>query len=272
MDGGTLPRISIVTPSFNQGGFLETTIRSVLEQDYPNLEYIVVDGGSTDDSVDVIQRYSDRLAWWVSEPDGGQVDAINKGFKRATGDILAYLNSDDIYLPGALRQVADFFEAHQDCGLVYGDYQLLDEQGNVIQQRRELDFDYTMGCCIGMGIIIPQPAAFWTRAVFTQVGLFDPRLHYAMDADYWLRTAQVATIRHLPAWLAGFRLHAASKTGIHQDSATAAYRREFEALLRRGWETLPVSRLLPWPISAPFRKLWRLKRIAGKLRRGYYAS
>jgi glycosyltransferase involved in cell wall biosynthesis len=266
------PKISIVTPSFNQGDFLETTMLSVLEQDYPNLEYIVVDGGSQDNSVDIIRKYENRLAWWISEKDDGQVDAINKGMQRATGDILAYLNSDDLYLPGTLQRVAEHFRANPDCGLVYGDYHLVDGGGKLLQRRRELPFDYTMGCCIGLGIIIPQPAAFWTRDTFSRVGLFDPSLHFAMDADYWLRTARITKIEHIPHFLAEFRMHAESKTGIHLDSTTSAYREEFQAILRRSWETLPLSRLLPWQVSKPFRKVWRLKRVAGKLVRGFYKT
>ena len=127
-----LPLVSIVTPSYNQAAFLEETIRSVLEQDYPRVEYIIIDGGSTDGSAEIIQRYADRLAYWVSERDRGQTDAINKGFARATGSILAWLNSDDTYQPGALREAVDYLLAHPDVGMVYGDGNFIDEHGKVI--------------------------------------------------------------------------------------------------------------------------------------------
>src|SRR5437667_5688340 len=126
----SLPRISIVTPSYNQGKYLEQTIRSVLDQGYPNLEYIICDGGSTDISVEIVKKYSDRLAWWCSEKDRGQSDAINKGWRRATGDILAYLNSDDVLLPGAIERVVRAFQQTPSAGVVYGDWTCLDEHGS----------------------------------------------------------------------------------------------------------------------------------------------
>src|SRR5512139_1414374 len=138
----SLPLVSIITPSYNQARFLETTIRSVLDQDYPNLEYLIVDGGSTDGSREIIQRYSDRLAWWVSERDQGQTDAINKGFARARGEILAWLNSDDTYLPGAIQGAVDFLQDHPGVGMVYGDANLIDEQSNVIGKFPARQTDY----------------------------------------------------------------------------------------------------------------------------------
>ncbi len=137
-----LPLVSIVTPSFNQAKFLEQTILSVLEQEYPHLEYIIVDGGSTDGSQDIIQRYAARLAWWVSEPDQGQTDAINKGFNRAQGEIYAWLNSDDTYLPGAVLEAVEYLRAHPEAGMVYGDANLTDEKGEIIGRfpARQTDF------------------------------------------------------------------------------------------------------------------------------------
>ena len=128
------PKISIITPSFNQSEFLEFTIQSVLSQDYPDLEYIIVDGGSTDGSLEIIKKYEDRLAWWVSEKDQGQTDAINKGFARATGKYLAWLNSDDTYQPGALSKAAEYLESHPEVGLVYGETNYIDQDGRGIGQ------------------------------------------------------------------------------------------------------------------------------------------
>src|SRR5215213_6927220 len=122
----TLPKVSIIIPSFNQGQFLEATIRSALEQDYPNTEFIVVDGGSKDNSVEIIKKYQDRFSWWVSEKDKGHADALNKGFSHATGDIMAWLNSDDIYLPGAISEAASILQSRTDVGMVYGDADLID--------------------------------------------------------------------------------------------------------------------------------------------------
>src|SRR5512138_1788368 len=131
-DSTRLPLVSIITPSFNQAAFLETTIRSVLDQDYPSLEYFIVDGGSKDGSLEIIQRYAHRLAGWVSEPDRGQTDAINKGFGMAHGEILAWLNSDDVYQPGAVAEAATFLQQNPEVGLVYGDATYIDENGRTI--------------------------------------------------------------------------------------------------------------------------------------------
>ncbi|MEJ5225865.1 MAG: glycosyltransferase family 2 protein, partial [Anaerolineales bacterium] len=175
----TLPRISIVTPSFNQARFLEATIRSVLEQDYPDLEYIIVDGGSTDGSVEIIQKYAHRLAWWVSEKDKGQTDALNKGFARATGDILAWLNSDDTYTPDALRQAAEAMRTHPQAGLIYADANYIDEQGNVIGRFPAAQTDLRR---LRRGYVhIPQQAAFFRADLWRQVGPLDDSFYFAMD-------------------------------------------------------------------------------------------
>jgi glycosyltransferase involved in cell wall biosynthesis len=157
------PRVSIVTPSYNQARFLEATICSVLEQEYSPIEYIVIDGGSTDGSLEIIRKYASRLAYWISEPDRGQTEAINKGFARANGDIYAWLNSDDTYEPEAVAKAVEFLQIHPDVGMVYGDANFIDEQGNVIGRFPARQTDYPR---LRRGYVhIPQQAAFW-REVF----------------------------------------------------------------------------------------------------------
>ncbi|MCZ7544619.1 MAG: glycosyltransferase [Anaerolineae bacterium] len=199
---------TIVTPSFNQARFIRETIESVLSQDYPRVAYIVRDGGSTDGTRDILRAYGDRLTW-VSEPDAGQADAINKGFADATGDALAWLNADDAYEPGALRAVAGFFQANPTVGLVYGDIVHVGTAGQFLKHRSAplFDRDALLRHCF-----IPQPAAFFRREVWQAVGGLDARLHYAMDWDLWLRMAQKTEVRKLPATLARFRWHGQSKT------------------------------------------------------------
>ncbi|MGI9145089.1 MAG: glycosyltransferase family 2 protein [Chloroflexota bacterium] len=181
-------RISIVTPSFNQADFLEKTIRSVLLQGYPDLEYIVVDGGSTDGSVEIIRKYERHLAYWVSETDAGQSHAINKGFSRATGDIFAWLNSDDFYAPGVLSRVAAEFAARPEIGLVYGDCLFLDEGDGSTRLRpaRQMGFDRLL---VGDNPIW-QPSTFFRRSVFEEAGGVDESLHLALDYDLWLRSTK----------------------------------------------------------------------------------
>jgi glycosyltransferase involved in cell wall biosynthesis len=177
--------VSVVTPSYNQAPFLEEAIRSVLLQDYPDLEYLVIDGGSTDGSVEIIRRYASWLAHWVSEPDRGQSDAVNKGWTRATGDVLAYLNSDDLYPPGAIRAAMRHLRDHPEIGVVYGSYTVIDERGAVLEPlRRPSAWSPTMPM---RGL--PAHAMFFRREVLMRVGLLDVGLHFAMDADLCARAA-----------------------------------------------------------------------------------
>ncbi|MBQ6505255.1 MAG: glycosyltransferase [Flexilinea sp.] len=211
------PLVTIVTPSFNQAPYLEATIRSVLDQDYPHIEYIVMDGGSADGSTEVIERYADRLAYWESVKDKGQTDAINKGFARAHGEILAWLNSDDILYPHAVSEAVTYLKAHPECGLVYGDSDFIDAEGKVIGRFNAKQTDYKK---LTQGYVhIPQQAAFWRKDLWDQVGPLDDSIYFAMDYDLWLRLAKISEIKYLPGtdpW-AAFRLHADAKTIAEDD-------------------------------------------------------
>lgn len=203
------PRVSIVTPSFNQGPFLEETIRSVLLQGYPDLEYIIIDGGSTDDSVEIIRKYEKWVACWVSEKDRGQTDAINKGFSRSTGEICAYLNSDDVYLPNALHNVARLFEKYPEAALLYGDCQLIDESSRVIDLWLAPHFnllEFVFRC------YIPQQATFWRKSTHSDVGDFKAEMHYAFDYEMWLRIAARYRLFHARLLLAQHRKAEGTKT------------------------------------------------------------
>lgn len=179
------PIISIITPSYNQVKFIEETITSVLNQDYPNLEYIIIDGGSTDGSVDIIRKYEDKLAYYVSEPDKGQTDAINKGLRKATGDILAYLNSDDLYEPNTIQTIVNYFAQSPEIKMIYGDVIQINEQGLELKRVNpgELNF-YKL---LSGRFYLPQPTVFFKREVLNNIGFFDEDLHLAMDLDYWIR-------------------------------------------------------------------------------------
>jgi glycosyltransferase involved in cell wall biosynthesis len=208
--------VSIVTPSFNQAPFLEETIRSVLEQDYPRIEYMVVDGGSTDGSVSIIKQYADRLAWWVSEVDKGQTDAINKGFGRAKGKILAWLNSDDTYEPGVVSAAVEFLQENPDIGMVYADCNFIDENGQVIGKFNAAQTDYKR---LRQGYVhIPQQTMFFRAGLWHAVGPLDPSFFFAMDYDLWTRIAAHTEIKYLPGqtW-ANFRIHTSGKTISNDD-------------------------------------------------------
>jgi glycosyltransferase involved in cell wall biosynthesis len=210
-----LPRVSIVTPSFNQAQFLEETIISVLEQDYPDIEYIIIDGGSTDGSVDIIHRYETQLAWWVSERDQGQTDALNKGFDKASGDILAWLNSDDTYLPGAISGAVEYLMSHPEAGMVYGDANLIDETGLVMGRFPARQTDYPR--LMRGSVHIPQQAAFFRGDLWRKIGPLDPSFYFAMDYDLWVRLAKIAPLHYHPQLWANFRLHGAGKSVASDD-------------------------------------------------------
>lgn len=162
------PLVSIITPSYNQAHFLEETIQSVISQDYGNLEYIIVDGGSTDGSVEIIQQYANRIDWWVSEPDRGQTDAINKGFDKANGEILAWLNSDDTYIPGAISEAVAYLTNHPDLGMVYGDTNIINAEGNILGKFPARQTDYTR---LRRGYVhIPQQVFFLSGKIMGSSG------------------------------------------------------------------------------------------------------
>ena len=210
MPKNEVPLVTVVTPSYNQVQYLEQTIRSVLGQGYPSLEYFIIDGGSQDGSLDIIQRYQDQLSYWVSEPDLGQTDAINKGFDRARGDFLAWLNSDDTYEPRALFEMVDFFETHPEVGMVYGSTLYIDETGTPVGQYPARQTSYR-GLRQGVNTI-SQQAMFFRSKLWDMVGPLDPTFYYAMDYDLWVRIAQITPIAFHDRHWANFRLQSASKS------------------------------------------------------------
>ena len=251
----TFPKISVITPSYNQAQYIEATINSVLRQSYPTLEYLVVDGGSTDGALDILRRYEGHLDW-LSEPDEGQAQAINKGFKRSTGEIITWLNSDDLQLPGALHRVAKFFEQHPDVTVVYGDYHLINSRGKVVLQKQEILFDYNI-LLYGLDYI-SQPTTFFRRCIFDQVGYLDENLHFGLDWEYWLRIAsRGGQFVHIPYYLAATRWHTEAKTLVAPPQMYA----EHQAIRERYWQKHRFkSAQLQQLYSYGLNKVYRLKR------------
>lgn len=204
------PKVSIVTPSFNQAEFLEETILSVLGQDYPHIEYIIIDGGSSDGSADIIRQYEDQLAYWVSEPDGGQTDAINKGCRLATGDIIAYINSDDVYCPSAISKVVNYFMKFPDVAMVYGDALHIDRKGALMSIVRTGEVDLVR--YLSNQFYLPQPAIFFRRRILDEIGYFDSRYNLAMDKEFWTRVLLNFKGGYLPDFLAKLRIYTDAKS------------------------------------------------------------
>ena len=205
------PLFSIITPSFNQAKYLRRTIESVLNQECTDFEYIIIDGGSSDGSQSIIQEYENRLFYWESKPDKGQTDAINKGFSKARGKYLAWLNSDDVYKPWALKEAADYLEHHPESGMVYGDCHFINAQDEVIGQFPAAQTNYER---LRQGYVhVPQQSSFFRAALWEKVGPLDPTFYFAMDYDLWVRLAKEAPLNYLPGYVwASFRLHGDAKT------------------------------------------------------------
>jgi hypothetical protein len=209
MSAGT-PLVSIVTPSFNQGRYLEDSLRSVLWQDYPNLEYLVIDGGSTDGSVDIIRRYADRLSYWISEPDDGQADAINKGLRRAKGEIIAWLNSDDLYyLPETISHAVRCLQAHPQAPMVYGDGVLVGSDGTLLDWHRYRS--YSLLDLLSFRVLL-QPTAFMRRTAVAQAGWLREARHMVFDHELWIRLAAIGSPVHVNEFWAVERTHEQAKT------------------------------------------------------------
>jgi glycosyltransferase involved in cell wall biosynthesis len=258
---GPMVKISIVVPSFNQGQFIGATLQSIIDQNYPNLELIVVDGGSKDETVAVINQYAAHIDWWVSEPDSGQTAAINKGFARSSGEIMAWINSDDLAAPGALTRVAAWFAAHPETHVVYGDRLLIDENGDEVSRwilpphsRRVLDW----------ADFIPQETLYWRRSAWDVVGArLDESFRFAMDWDFLLRlSSKQVNFEHLPFFLGMFRVHRNQKTSSQM---TSVGQQEMQILRRRALGYAPTR----WQLimnTIPFLLRTRLLEIGRLLR------
>jgi glycosyltransferase involved in cell wall biosynthesis len=253
------PTISIVTCSLNQSRFIEAAIRSVLGQEYPALEYIIVDGGSTDGTQEIVQRYQDRLAWWVSEPDKGQTDALIKGFRRSTGQIMGWLCSDDLLVPGTLRVVAERFSRDPRVDVLYGDAVRIDEEDNVLGHKKEIDFHRFIW--LWSYNYIAQPSTFWRRDIYERVGGLDGSYRLAMDGDLWERFSRTGKIAHVPRVL--------SLARKYPDQANIRFRKTSDSEDNR-YRVRALGRA-PFSLEIPLRRAAaRAARVGLKILHGCY--
>ncbi len=254
------PKVTILTPSYNQGQFLEATIQSVLAQDYPNIEYFIVDGGSKDNSVEIIQKYASKINGWVSEKDGGHADALNKGFARATGDILAWINSDDTYYPGAIREAVTFLQANPQVGMVYADANLIDNAGQQVGRFSAKQTSYRQ--MLRGSVHIPQATTFFRADLWRKLGPLDLSLFFAFDYDLWVKIAKVSEVRYLPRLWADFRMHEAGKSVKDDDRCYPDMVRVYEREMGKGFSQIraraALRRLvyagLPWRVRSWLRR------------------
>jgi glycosyltransferase involved in cell wall biosynthesis len=253
------PLVSIITPSYNQARFIEATINSVLSQNYPHIEYLIIDGGSTDGTIDILHRYDGRLRW-MSEPDSGQSEAVNKGLRMAQGEVVAWLNSDDTYLPGAVARAVDYLENHPEVMMVYGEGYEMDELGH-IRQRFPATEPFNLWRLVYYSDYILQQTTFIRREVFGEIGMLDESLHYGMDWDLFIRIGKRFKVAYIPEYLANLREHSTAKSstgGLNRFEELARImrhhgRRRFPpAYLKYGWVPYQqailqkIQQHLPW--------------------------
>jgi glycosyltransferase involved in cell wall biosynthesis len=255
-----IPQISIVTPSYNQASFIEEALLSVKDQNYPSLEHIVVDGASTDGTVSILREYSAKREWqhlrWISEPDRGQADAINKGFALASGDIFAYICADDTYLPGTFLAVANYFEEHPETDLIYGSCLFTDDRGTPLRFKRAVPFDARK---LLRRNLIWQPTVFFRAGVWKRTGTFNEHLHYAMDYEYWLRASKTCRIAVVDRPLGTYRWQMGSKTVSREHDLL---REAYEVACKHGgggWLSWYLHRLY-WPNTSRLKR-WLFSRF-----------
>lgn len=258
MTSNSHPRISVVVPSFNQGNFLPATLESIVSQGYPNLELIVMDGGSSDDSVDVIRRYESKISYWQSQPDGGQTDALIQGFSRATGDIFCWINSDDLMLNNSMHHVARVLDGDARLGAVYGDTIWIDREGRTLRQQREMGFNRFIW--LHTYNYIPGMSMYWRRSVYEQVGGLNSKFNLAMDSDLWLRMSRVCEFGHVRAFWSAMRFYPEQKNRRLRDASN----QEDDEIRRQYWGTAHPPLLRTRQLAA------RAMRIAVRLSTGCY--
>jgi glycosyltransferase involved in cell wall biosynthesis len=265
------PRISVVTPSYNQGRFIEETIRSVFEQKYPSLEYLILDGGSNDGTVEILQKYDADLSFWRSAKDRGQAAAINEGFQRSSGEILGWLNSDDLYLEHTFRTVANVFAGNniEEPFIVYGGCELFDDRTHVSELRPAFPFD---AASLAITDFLDQPSAFWTRKAWEIVGPLDESLHYGFDWEWFIRASKVCRFIPIDKVLSRYRIHAGHK------SATGGKKRWLELLkIVRAHSSPDVIRNYEYLLANDSARWWlnkrmRFEQIIGKVAPGAACS
>jgi glycosyltransferase involved in cell wall biosynthesis len=258
-----LPRISVVVPSFNQAQYIELTLRSILDQAYPELELIVIDGGSKDGSVDIIRKYERHMKFWCSEPDGGQTQGIIKGFSHACGEILCFLNSDDLFETGVLHEVGEYFRQHPNVDAVYGDALWIDAQGKALRRQKEIPFNrfvwlYTYN-------YIPGMSMFWRRTVYDRTGGLNPAFKLAFDTDLWIRFSDHGKIKHVARQWSRTRFYPEQKNRRLREQSDGE-----DMLIRSRYWTggaMPSTYNFRRKIALAIRVLWKL--LTGCYGRGY---
>lgn len=266
-------KISIVTPNYNYASYVGETIRSVVTQDYPEIEHIIVDDGSTDHSAEILkfwkEKYPDRIHL-IFQKNSGQTPAINTGLRQVTGDIIGWVNSDDIFEPGTFKQVAAFFKAHPDADIVFGDALVVDESLNFMWRIRHLPFNYRMGAYLGFSRMVTSNAVFWRKATMDRSGLLREELKWNMDGEFYSRLMYRARTARIPIPLASFRLQPHAKSADVRPAWNAIQVKEVQLELEKSFSRLPEARWIPRSVRIFFKLFYKLQRIFSRVLRGHY--
>lgn len=270
------PKISIVTPNYNYANFIGATIQSAIDQGYENFEHIIVDDGSTDNSIEVIQKYVNRYPnniKLICQENKGQTIAINVGLRQVTGDVIGWFNSDDTLCQNAFRNILKTFKKYPDADAVIGNIKIIDNDDNLIKNLKYLKFDYASGVFNGFGKIVASNAIFWKKELIDKVGYLDESFEYAMDSEYWSRLLYNRNVVNIDAYLANFRWHPKAKTILRRNKNNEAYTlafKENEKVFRNSYYKLGISKLIPYKLAKPLRLVYKVKRILFRLLKRHY--
>ena len=268
-----LPKISVITPNYNYANYIGQTIESVINQDYENVEHIIVDDGSTDKSVEIIQEYVNKYPEkirLITQENKGQSMAINVGFKNSTGDILAWINSDDWYCKNVFKKVVEIFNQNPDVDIVFGDYYNVDSNGKKRFIYKNLKFNYFIACMIGFGQVMASNTVFWKKELLSKIGYIDESFSYAMDSEFFARLTRNANIKKVNYPVANYRFHSKCKTAIHRNSKLKRYSEEMELVFVNTYNSLKISKFIPIKYSWIIRKAFRFYRIFLRSIKGHY--
>ena len=269
-------KVSIVTPNYNYAHFIDKLIESVLQQDYPAIEHIIVDDGSTDNSVNIVNHYIEKhpnRIRLIRQVNQGQTTAINVGLRAAKGDLIGWINSDDTYCAGSIKSIVSCFLKNPSIDIVFGDYCLTNENSEILKMIKQLNIDYSMGACIGFGLLVSSNSVFWKASLMQKVGFLNEDLIYNMDGEYWSRLFYEGKSKHISTYIANFRWHAAAKTVRNQNkNMSERYKFELKYEINKSYSHLWISRFIPFKHSKMLRKLYRFKRVFQRFIRWHYFS
>ena len=271
-------KISIITPNYNYGNYIGQTIQSVIDQNYPDFEYIIVDDGSTDNSVEIIQsfvdKYPDKITL-IQQENKGQTPAVNVALKHVTGDIIGWINSDDTYFDKAFNKIINAFNKYPDSDAVFGDIIIINKDDVIVKKNKYLKFDYASGVFNGFGKIIPSNAIFWKKKIMREVGYLDESYNYSMDSEYWSRLLKGKNIYKIDDYIANFRWHSKAKTILRKSKKSQEQidaKQEDYKIFINSYRNLKISKFLSVKYSKPLKLCSKLKRLSLRFINGHYRA